>query len=290
MRPRAWLLSGLLALAACGKGTSGWVLSGPALAASGAAGAESGAIDDGGNAGQIGGSVAGTGGSAGTAVAGARCPTRFASVCAPSIVVDNKDAAGSGKLFTAAFDDPSTALSCVLRDVCDILYRKASEIKNVTKVSLIVEDYDGVSEAWSPAPGEGVIHLSSRHLQQVSDARGDVSLELSNILYYHATNTYQFDGGDGTTNSWLVSGVANYVRHVAGYVTDGQRKAGGAYNDGGLTTGFFFVWLDQKYPDLVYELNLSLDPSSSVPWTTKAFQDITAESVDMLWASYQATL
>jgi hypothetical protein len=302
VRPRAWLLSGLLALAACGRGTSGWVLSENAPAASGEAGTESGNAGEGGSAGQAGdateggldtggtsGSVGGTGGSA-PALAGARCPARFAGQCSPSVALDNKDAAGSGKLFTAAFGDPSTVLTCVMRDVCDMLYRKASEIKNVTKVSLIVEDFDGVSEASSPAPGEGLIRISSRHLQQVSDAHGDVSLELSNIFYYHATNIYQFDGGDGSANSWLVSGVANYVRHVAGYLTDDQRRAGGAYNDGGLSTAFFFVWLDQKYPDFVYELNMSLAPSASLPWTTKAFQDITAQSVDMLWASYQATL
>jgi hypothetical protein len=132
--------------------------------------------------------------------------------------------------------------------------------------------------------------MSSRYLQQVADAHGDVAAEVRGILYYHATNIYQFDDGNGAANAWLVQGVANYVRHVAGYLPDNQRRAGGAYTDGGTTTGFFFVWLDQNYGDFVYELNLSLDPSDSVIWTTQSFADITGQSVDLLWANYQATL
>ena len=287
---RVWLLSGLLALAGCGNGTSGWVLSDRVPPAAIDAGPEGGASGLGGSAGQAGDDAPGGNTAGGATIGGDRCPARFAALCSPSIVVDNKDAAGSGQLFTTAIDDPSTTLSCITRDVCNMLYRKASEIRNVGQVSVIVEDYDGVSEAWAPAPGQAVIHLSSRHLQQVADAHGDVTAELHSIFYYHATNIYQFDDGNGTANAWLISGVANYVRHVAGYMTDSQRKPGGAYNDGGATTGFFFVWLDQKYPDFVYELNLSLDPNDNVAWTTKAFQDITGQSVAVLWADYQATL
>ena len=301
---RAWLVSALVALAACGKGTSGWVLSDRAPAAAGADGGAdagnnlsqggdmSGSTGQGGDAGQPGeivpGGATGAGGSV-TAMA-PRCPTRFEALCSPSVVVVNNDATASGKLFTDAISDPSTTLTCITRDTCNILYRRASEIRNITKITVTVEDFDGVSEAGATGPGEAGIRISSRYLQQVSDAHADVGNELRGILYYHATNIYQYDDNNGTLNSWLVAGVANYVRHVGGYMPDDQRQAGGAYNDGGQTTGFFFVWLDQKYTDFVYELNLSLDPNDNMTFTTQAFQDITGQSVDMLWASYQATL
>ncbi len=299
--PRPWLMAGLiggLALAACGKGSSGWVLSEDAVGDGGAGGQsnqnEAGAAGEGGAVSLGGAGVGEAGqGAAGEAQVlppGARCPTRFAAVCSPTVVVDNKDQVGSGKLFSAAIEDPSTTLSCITRDTCDILYRKATEIRNVTKITVIIEDFAGVSETYASAPGEATIHMSSRHLQQVADAHGDVGTEVRGIFYYHATNIYQFDDGNGAANSWLVQGVADYVRHVAGYLSDSQRHAGGAYNDGGDTTGFFLVWLDQKYPDFVYELNASLNPSDSVTWTTQSFADITGQSVDLLWANYQATL
>jgi hypothetical protein len=298
---RAWLVTALLALAACGKGTSGWVLNEDARASvtdSGADASEagtdgvSGSSGEAGDAGQTGQLVAGgaDGGAGSPGVLGDRCPTRFASVCSPTVVVNNLDATASGKLFTDAIADPAMTLGCITRDTCDILYRKVSEIRVTTKITITIEDFAGVSETYA-SNGESVIHISSRYLQQVSDAHADVGREIRSIFYYHATNIYQYDGGNGTANSWLVSGVANYVRHVAGYMTDDQRRAGGAYNDGGQTSGFFFVWLDQNYAQFLYELNMSLDPNGGgTTWSTKAFQDITGQSVDTLWASYQASL
>ena len=298
---RPWLMAGLaggLALAACGNGSTGWVLSENATTDAGAGGAvpsgDAGAAGDGGavNVGAAGLGEAGQGAAGEPQITppGDTCPLRFKDVCSPAVVVDNRDEAGSGKLFTAAIDDPSTTLSCITRHTCDILYRKATEIRNMTKINVIIEDFAGVSETYGNAPGEATIHMSSRYLQAVADAHGDVAAEIRGIFYYHATNIYQFDDGNGAANAWLVEGVANYVRHVAGYLPDNQRRAGGAYNDGGTTTGFFFVWLDQKYADFVYELNLSLDPSDSITWTPGAFSDITGQSVDILWANYQATL
>ena len=90
-------------------------------------------------------------------------------------------------------------------------------------------------------------------------------------------------------NAWLVEGVADFVRHSAGFLPDTQRMAGGAYNDGSTTTAFFLIWLDAHYPDFVYELNLSLNPNDGVTWTPQAFLDITGQNVNDLWTAYQAS-
>ena len=291
MTGRVLVLLGLSAvwLSACADGTRGWVLRERATAGAGAAGEtsfpEAGAagedthVGDGGDAG-AGGERTGTG--------GARCPTRFESACSPEVLLDNKDAAGSGQLFAEAIPDLPDTLNCVTRDVCDMLFRKTSEVRALVRINVIVENYEGVSETWSTG-GESTIHISSKHLQDVADGQGDVRLELDNILYYHATNDYQNDDGNGVDNAWLVQGVANFVRYQAGLVPDSSRKLGGKYDDGGETTGFFFVWLDSEYPDFVYTLNQSLDPNDPVVWTTQAFQDITGRTVDELWTSYQAS-
>ena len=293
---RTLILLGLFGVAlsaplACADGTSGWLLSerGGAIAQGGDAGDRAS-----GGTGESSVGGAGDGGSAGDGQAGAptsppRCPTRFEAQCSPPIVVDNKDAAGSGMLFTEAVSDPSGALTCVLRDVCNILYRKASDIRAIAQVNVVIENFAGVSETFRVGT-ESTIRISSSHLQDVSDAGGNVRTELDNIFYYHATNIYQFDDGNGTANSWLVQGVANYVRHEVGLLHDTDRRLGGNYNDGGFTTGFFFVWLDTQYPDFVVQLNQSLNPGDTVVWSEQAFADITGQPVTTLWTSYQATL
>jgi hypothetical protein len=233
---------------------------------------------------------AGVAGEAGAKVGPApRCPTRFESVCSPKVVFENRDASASGPLFAEAIPDLTTTLPCITRDVCDTLYRKTIEAKNVTQITVIVEDYDGISETYGSGT-EATIHMSSRYMQKVRDASGDLGAELRGILYYQSTNMYQFDGGDGAANAWVVEGVADFVRHAGGYLADDQRKAGGKYNDGFTTTAFFLIWLDARYPDFVYELNQSLIPNPSAPWSSQAFADITGESVADLWATYQQSL
>jgi hypothetical protein len=293
---RGWCVALALGVnaAACGHGTSGWVLSEATDASGGAGGV---ADEDSGSLGTAAGapdSAAGALGEAGMAGAAGepgvrlRCPTRFASVCAPTVVFDNRDTTASGQLFAQAIPDLATTLPCITRDVCDMLYRKTSEIKNITQITVITEAYDGISETYGSGT-EATIHMSTLHMQQVTDAGGNLGDELRGIFYYHGTNIYQFDDGDGTANAWLVEGVADFVRHSAGYLPDSQRMAGGKYNDGFETTGFFFVWLNASYTDFVYSLNASLNPNDMITWTPQAFNDITGKSVDDLWAAYQAS-
>jgi hypothetical protein len=297
---RVLILLGLLgialgALQACSGGTSGWLLSERGGASLQTDAGEAGESAIGGSGGASGESTSGAagddmaeGGEAGALTSVPRCPTRFEAQCSPPIVLDNKDAAGSGQLFTEAMSDPSGTLTCVLRDVCNILYRRASDIRSLAQVNLVIENFAGVSETYRVG-AEATIHISSSHLQDVADAHGNVREELDNIFYYHATNIYQFDDGNGAANAWLVQGVANFVRHDAGLLHDADRHPGGNYNDGGNTSGFFFAWLDMKYPEFVVQLNQSLNPNDTVVWSEQAFADITGQPVATLWASYQAT-
>ncbi len=295
MTGRTLLLLGLFGttLAACTQGTSGWVLSeagggGTSAAGDASQAGEAGVQSEGGAAGAAT-SPGGDAGAAGsTPLPAARCPARFEHECSPPIVVDNQDAKGSGQLFDEAVTDPAGMLDCITRDVCDILLRRASEVKALSQINVLIESYDGVSETYSSGTG-ATIHLSSRHLQDVANAHGSVLNELQNIFYYHATNMYQYDDGDGVATAWLVQGVANYVRHSAGYLSDSERQHGGSYDAGGNITGFFLVWLEQQYPDFVYELNQSMTPYDPYVWSPQAFADITGRPVDQLWATYQAS-
>jgi len=284
-----FLTLSLLAAAACSQGTSAWLLRESAQA--GGAGGTLGGSGEAGASGEAGGGAAGDAneaGAGGQVPAGPRCPTRFAAQCSPKLSLQNLDTGENGQLFPDAIPDPVTTVDCITRDVCNVLFRRASEIRPRDTLHLILEDYDGVSETWSTGT-DSTIHMSTRHLRAIADAKGSVEDEIRGILYYHGTNIYQSDDGNGAALLWVVQGVGQYVRHSAGYVSDSARKAGGAYSDGGNTTGFFFIWIDGQYPDFIYALNQSLSPTDNVTWTTQAFTDITGQSVDKLWASYQKT-
>ena len=282
---RALILLALfgLALAACGQGSRGWLLSERGLELDGGPN-----VSEAGAAGEMTSGGAGAAGEATLVPSVDHCPTRFASACSPIVVVDNRDASASGKLFSDAISDPTGALTCITRDVCNVLFRKTSEVRKLRQINLIIEDFAGTSETWSTR-SESTIHMSSRYLQQVANAHLDVQREITGIFYYHAANMYQYDDGNGVLNSWLVEGVAEYARHAGGYLSMSERRPGGKYDTGNRTTGFFLVWLDTQFPDFVYELNQSLIPSDSVVWSPLTFEDITGQSVDTLWAAYQTS-
>jgi hypothetical protein len=286
---RAYLVLLLVSAAACTHGTSGWVLNESPSASGGSSATSDAGFDASAGSPDADSAEAGAAGTTGVLNGPApRCPTRFESLCSPELVIDNRDTAGSGALFDQAIPDSATTIPCIMRDVCATLYRKTTEIRNLTQLTVIIEDYDGISETWSTGT-EATIHMSSRHMQDVVNANQSLSDELRGIFYYHGANIYQLDGGDGVSNAWIVEGVADFVRHSGGYLPDSQRMPGGAYTDGFTTTAFFLVWLDQHYPDFVYELNLSLTPTAGVAWTTQPFTDITGQSVDDLWTAYQAS-
>lgn len=275
-------------MGACTQGTSGWLLQ--ERAASGGGSALAGEGGEAENAGASGASTGGASGESGAnGVAPQRCPTRFTAQCSPTIVYDNRDQMGSGALFEKAIPDLATTLPCTTRDVCDILYRKSNEIRKITQITVLIEDFDGISETYG-ANGESVIHLSSSYMQSVVDGGGDLSAELRGLFYFHGANIYQFDGGNYDANAWIIRGVADYVRHTGGFLPFSERMKGGKYTDGNATTAFFLVYLDQEYADFVYELNLSLNPATTMMWSSQSFMDITGKSVDTLWAAYQKTL
>jgi hypothetical protein len=210
-----------------------------------------------------------------------------ARACSPEVTFENRDAAGSGRLFTQLVPDPQGLMSGVVRDVCRLLYRSPDEVPLTRSVHLIVQDFDGVGSA-SGGQGEAVVRLSSRHMQLVRDSGGDLLSEITGILYYHGANIYQHNAAP-SGDDWVIEGVANYVRERAGYLPLSRRPLGGSYRDGFAHSGFFFVWLDERRPGFVYALNQSLAPSSS-PWSVATFGTLTGSDIDTLWVEYQATL
>jgi hypothetical protein len=266
-----------------------------ALAAAGCGDGGGGAGDDGGadaggdtdtDAGADGGSD--TDGDTDTAVGEddfPRDPAEFTGVCTPAIVFQNLTADGNGQIFDDAIPDPVAFMQEVSAGVCALLYREPGEVPTKTQITLVVDDFDGVSSTGN-AGTTATIQLSSTYLAGYT---GDVVAEIYGVIFHEVTHVFQLSE-EYATNWASIEGVADAVRYYAGYVDLAERVPGGSWTSGYKTTAFFFAWLEDTYVWFLYQLNQSYDPADEVPWSWDAIEAITGHPVEELWDEYQAEI
>lgn len=228
----------------------------------------------------------GVGGAAGSA-GDPSDPTWVQEACTPALSFENRDTTAQGQLFTDAVPDPSEPVWAASHAACRLLYRSASEVKSVTQLSLIVEDYDGVASTQGTT-----LRLSTRYLKGQADRGVDLRQEITGILHFGTSLVFQNSGSDAdtATPTWLIVGIADYVRLEAGYIDRSERARGGSYDgSGSRTTAFFLDHLVAKSPTFVVQVNQRLAPAAPA-WSNDVFQTLLGSDIDTLWADYQATL
>ncbi|KAK7824359.1 hypothetical protein CFP56_034549 [Quercus suber] len=94
----------------------------------------------------------------------------------------------------------------------------AADRKKVPKVSLFVDDRDGVAFA-----SNNEIHVSARYINGYS---GNVKTEITGVLYHESTHIWQWNGNGQSTPGGLIEGIADYVRLKAGYAPSHWVKPG----------------------------------------------------------------
>ncbi|KAK7835588.1 hypothetical protein CFP56_023357 [Quercus suber] len=90
--------------------------------------------------------------------------------------------------------------------------------KNVAKVSLFVDDMNGVAYT-----SNNEIHVSARYINGYS---GNVKTEITGVLYHESTHIWQWNGNGQSTPGGLIEGIADYVRLKAGYAPSHWVKPG----------------------------------------------------------------
>jgi hypothetical protein len=275
----------------CSSGDAGLVLGRPsAQVEGGSAGASATATAGGGDAAGTGGTsgLAGAAPEAGAAGAGAppSDPPWIQDACTPIVKLENRDTTSQGQLFTDAVPDPSEVVWAASHAACRLLFRSASEVKPVTEVSLVVEDYAGIA-----GTAGNTLRLSTRYLKSRADQGADLRTEIVGILHFATSLVYQNQGADmdPAPPGWLIVGIADCVRLESGYIDRNQRSKGGSYDGSSQQTAFFLDYLATKNPNIVYHLNQRL-ASTSPRWTNDVFVTLTGNDLNTLWAEYQATL
>lgn len=273
--------------AGCSDGESGLVLGRRAPPLEGGA---PGASSTGGAAGDDSqGPGGGTGqlppGGASSADAGAPGTTEpwVAEKCTPTLSFENRDTSSQGQLFNDAVPDPSELVWAAAHDACRLLYRSGSEVKDVSEITLIVEDYPGVASTSGTTA-----RLSTSYLQSQYDSGVDVAREIAGIMRFTTSLMYQHDASD-TVPGWLMTGIADFVRLESGLIERDQRAQGGSYDSSSQSTAFFLDYLATRNADIVHQLNLRFAPGEP-PYDDALFVSLMGSDLETLWAQYQATL
>jgi len=231
----------------------------------------------------------GTGGSGGDT-------TALDRACTPKVTLKLEDMGPGGQLFLSAMGGSPAGVEKTVqqigRDVCRVLYRQASEVRAANEIELQIHDYDGVAGKWGDIGKIGV-EISTRHLQNVKSEGRDVGTEIKGILYHEMTHMYQHD--DKPEGKW--SGLANYyeagaeaVRIRYGLAPMGclpNDKGGQWYDKNYCGGGWWWLWVDTKYPDFIYKLNVQMTGGDGKAWTPEMATAIAGVSLDDLWKQYQ---
>ncbi|BAT93910.1 Basic secretory protease [Vigna angularis] len=149
--------------------------------------------------------------------------------------------------------------------------------KNVQKVTLYVDDMDGVAYA-----SNNEIHLSGRY---VGNYQGDVKREITGVLYHEMVHIWQWNGNGGAPGG-LIEGIADYVRLKANYAPSHWVKPGQGqkWDQGYDVTARFLDYCESLKSGFVAELNQKMRTA----YSDQFFVDILGKSVDQLWNEYKA--
>ncbi|GAU15047.1 hypothetical protein TSUD_48430 [Trifolium subterraneum] len=124
----------------------------------------------------------------------------------------------------------------------------AADRKTVQKVSLFIDDMDGVAYT-----SNNEIHLSARYVNSYS---GDLKNEITGVLYHEMTHVWQWNG-NGQANGGLIEGIADYVRLKANYAPSHWVKPGqgNKWDQGYDVTARFLDYCNGVRNGFVAELN-----------------------------------
>jgi hypothetical protein len=149
--------------------------------------------------------------------------------------------------------------------------------KTVQKVSLFVDDMDGVAYT-----SNNEIHLSARYVNSYS---GNLKNEITGVLYHEMTHVWQWNG-NGQANGGLIEGIADYVRLKANYAPSHWVKPGqgNKWDQGYDVTARFLDYCNGLRNGFVAELNKLMRNG----YSDQFFVQLLGKTVDQLWKDYKA--
>jgi hypothetical protein len=150
-------------------------------------------------------------------------------------------------------------------------------------------------------PPNKVIIVFKKNIKGVASASGNKITISGNyvlknqkdfgMVAHELTHVIQQYRGAGREASWLVEGIADYVRHYA-YEPDAKMRTinvnKAKYTDAYQTAAQFLRWIEKKYDkEIVFKLHRALRERE---YQVAMFQKSTGKTVDELWDEFIDTL
>lgn len=213
----------------------------------------------------------------------------------PEIVFNNSDLSGDGQYFAQYIPNPDSLEKAVCLKVSQFLYKSSDEVPVVTKVVLTVKNMKGVAyTSGLKKPDEKTTVFSSSYLKSIMERLKDkepVVNEIAGVITHETVHIYQKSSKIQTgDHGSVIEGIADAIRYYAGVDNISRRRKGGTWTGSYTTTGFFIVWLQEKYDkDFLYKLNKYVGETKEFKWD-EAMMTLLNKNVQTLWDEYQAAI
>ncbi|KAJ9175232.1 hypothetical protein P3X46_013809 [Hevea brasiliensis] len=188
--------------------------------------------------------------------------------------------AGGARFAAEIGEDYSKQMSSAATDfIWRVLQQpNAEDRKAVDKVSLFIDDIDGVAAYAS----NNEIHFSANYIGNYS---GDLKREYTGVLYHEMAHIWQWNGNRQAPGG-LTEGVADFVRLKANYAPSHwvQPGQGDRWDQGYDVTARFLDYCNDLRNGFVAELNKKMRDG----YSDQYFVDLLGKTVDQLWSDYKA--
>lgn len=205
----------------------------------------------------------------------------IAGRCAPRLLVLNKLDDANNKNWTRYFPDVASVVSQAILNDCQVLFAAPSDVPPSRGYLKVVLEWNIEAAAYVSGPE---LHINASYF--VDSAKAGNASEGPGVLHHEVAHFYQVNSLGAPT--WLIEGMADFVRYRTGYVPLTNRRKGGSYTDSYQVTGFFLDYVERQYPGTMRRLELDLWQKSG-GWTLGWFANQTGKDVDSLWRAYQAS-
>lgn len=213
-------------------------------------------------------------------------------ICSHKIRVYENDTSAAGKLVYETLGGRlMDRVPEVAREVCKILYKKPSDvIANINYMTVFVESNlpGGIAaEAKPNGYKDSVMKFSAKHFQEKKNAGYDIAKYLKGTMAFELTHVFQYplnSMADEKVKS-LHAALPFAIRMKANYSDPNwKRDRSGTWDEGGLQTGYFMAYLENRVPGFLNKLNSLMSSAKDESIVMQA----AGKSVDELWDGYVA--